>query len=75
MAEMKIEVARYRKPDGWPTRHWAVFVNGDLLAVTLYRKGALAVAAALTGTNDACPVLTRDGRGERSPATVPRSEA
>ncbi len=45
---MKIEVAKYRKPDGWPTRHWAVFVNGDLLAVTLYRKGALAVAAALT---------------------------
>jgi hypothetical protein len=37
MAEMKIEVAKYRKPDGWPTRHWAVFVNGELLAVTLYR--------------------------------------
>ena len=72
---MKIEVARYRKPDGFPTRHWAVFVNGDLLAVTLYRKGALAVAAALTGTNGAHHVLTRDGRGERSPAMVPRSEA
>lgn len=75
MAEMKIEVARYRKPDGWPTRHWAVFVNGDLLAVTLYRKGALAVAAALTSSNGARPVLTLDGRGEPSPATVPRSEA
>jgi hypothetical protein len=75
MAEMKIEVARYRKPDGWPTRHWAVFVNGDLLAVTLYRKGALAVAAALTGVNGAHPVLPLDGRGEPSPATVPRSEA
>jgi len=36
---MKVEVTRYRKPDGWPTRHWAVFVNDDLLAVTLYRKG------------------------------------
>jgi hypothetical protein len=72
---MKIEVAKYRKPDGWPTRYWAVFVNGNLLAVTLYRKGALAVAAALTGTNDARPVLTRDGRGEPSPGMVPRSEA
>lgn len=72
---MKVEVARYRKPDGFPTRHWAVFVNGDLLAVTLYRKGALAVAAALTGTNDARPVLTRDGQGEQSPATVLHSEA
>jgi hypothetical protein len=72
---MKIEVARYRKPDGWPTRHWAVFVNGDLLAVTLYRKGALAVAAALTGMNGVRPVLTRDGRCESSPGMVPRSEA
>lgn len=72
---MKIEVAKYRKPDGWPTRHWAVFVNGELLAVTLYRKGALAVAAALTDTNDARSVLTRDGRGEPSPGMVPRSEA
>jgi hypothetical protein len=72
---MKIEVARYRKRDGWPTRYWAVFVNGDLLAVTLYRKGALAVAAALTRMHGAHPVLTRDGRGEPSPATVPHSEA
>lgn len=61
---MKVEVARYRKPDGFPTRYWAVIVNGDLLAVTLYRKGALAVAAALTGINGARPVLTRDGRKE-----------
>jgi hypothetical protein len=75
MAQMKVEVTRYRKRDGWPTRHWAVFVNGDLLAVTLYRKGALAVAAALTGLNGARPVLTSDGLGEPSPATVPRSEA
>jgi hypothetical protein len=72
---MKIEVSKYRKRDGWPTRYWAVFVNGDLLAVTLYRKGALAVAAALTSTDGAHPVLTRDGQGEPSPAMVPRSEA
>ena len=72
---MKVEVAKYRKPDGWPTCHWAVFVNGELLAVTLYRKGALAVAAALTGSNGARPVLTRDGQGEPSPARVLQSEA
>lgn len=72
---MKIEVARYRKPDGFLTRHWAVFVNGDLLAVTLYRKGALAVAAALIGMNGKPLVLTRDGRGEPSPGMVPRSGA
>jgi hypothetical protein len=75
MAQMKVEVTRYRKHDGWPTRHWAVFVNGDLLAVTLYRKGALAGAAALTGSNGARPVLTRDGQGEPSPARVLQSEA
>ena len=72
---MKVEVIKYRKPDGWPTRHWAVFVNGELLAVTLYRKGAAAVASALTGTNEARPVLTRDERGEPSPGMVPHSEA
>ena len=72
---MKVEVARYRKRDGWPTRHWAVFVNGDLLAVTLYRKGAMAVARTLTDLHGARPVLTRDGQGEPSPGTVPRSEA
>jgi hypothetical protein len=72
---MKVEVTRYRKRDGWPTRHCAVFVNGDLPAVMLYRKWALAVAAALTGSNGARPVLTRDGQGEPSPATVLPSEA
>ncbi len=75
MAEMKVEVTRYRKPDGFLTRHWAVFVNGDLLAVTLYRKGALAVAATLTGMNANPLVQTSGGRGETSPGTVPHSEA
>lgn len=45
---MKVEVARYRKPDGYLTRHWSVLVNGELLAVTLYRKGADAVAEIIT---------------------------
>ena len=72
---MKVEVARYRKRNGWPTRHWAVFVDGDLLAVTLYRKGALAVAGAIDSLNGARTVLTRDGQGEPSPGTVPHPEA
>ncbi|MEO5914434.1 MAG: hypothetical protein ABIS50_09395 [Luteolibacter sp.] len=41
---MNVEVTRYRKPDGFATRHWAVLVNGELLVVTLFRKGADAVA-------------------------------
>ena len=47
---MKIEVTRYLKPDGYPSRYWAVMVDGDLLAVTVYRKGAEAVADALSGS-------------------------
>ena len=30
------------------TRYWAVYLNGSLLAVTVYRKGARAVADALS---------------------------
>lgn len=45
---MKVEVAKYRKPDGFLTRYWSVSVDGELLAVTLYRKGAEAVARAIT---------------------------
>ncbi len=44
---MRAEVTRYLKPDGYPSRYWAVMVDGELLAVTLYRKGAEAVVAAL----------------------------
>ncbi len=28
----------------YPTRYWAVYVDGKLLAVTVYRKGARAIA-------------------------------
>jgi len=48
---MKVEVEKYRKPDGYATRYWSVIVDGELLAVTLYRKGAVAVARAITNTN------------------------
>jgi len=39
-----IEVKRYKKPDGYATRYWAVYVNDELLAVVVYRKGAQAIA-------------------------------
>ena len=39
-----IEVKPYHKADGYRTRHWAVYVDGELLAVVLYRKGAVAIA-------------------------------
>ena len=48
---MKVAVEKYRKPDGYATRYWSVLVDGELLAVTLYRKGAEAVARAITNTN------------------------
>ena len=38
---MTIEIAKYG------SRHWAVFIDGRLLCVTMYKKGALAVRDAL----------------------------
>jgi hypothetical protein len=38
-----IEVKKYRE-----TRFWAVYVDGELLAVVVYRKGAQAIADILT---------------------------
>jgi len=34
-----IEIRKYRH-----TRHWAVYVDGELLAVVVYREGAKAIA-------------------------------
>lgn len=67
---MKVEVTRFRKRDGYPTRHWAVMVDGELLAVTLYLKGAEAVAAALTASHPSSPVRTR-GTGDDAPTSYP----
>ena len=36
--ERSIQVTKYKS-----TRYWAVWVNEDLLAVTVYKKGALAI--------------------------------
>jgi hypothetical protein len=65
---MKIEVSRYLKSDGYPSRYWAVMIDSELLVVTLYRKGAEAVATALTGVNDSRPIRIRDGQDDASPA-------
>ena len=67
---MKVEVAKYRKPDGYATRYWSVIVDGELLAVTLYRKGAMAVARAITNSNTDPHVSTLQDSAE--PYTVPR---
>jgi len=67
---MKVEVAKYRKPDGYLTRYWSVSVDGELLAVTLYRKGAVAVARAITNPNqDPHVTLFEDSA---KPVTTPR---
>ena len=41
-ASKRVEITRYG------SRNWAVWLDGDLLAVTVYKKGATAVAHALT---------------------------
>lgn len=66
---MKVAVEKYRKPDGYATRYWSVIVDGELLAVTLYRKGAEAVARAITNPNQDPHVTTLQDSTE--PYTVP----
>jgi hypothetical protein len=55
---MKVSVEKYRKSDGYATRYWSVWVDGELLAVTLYRKGAVAVARAISHQNQDPHVTT-----------------
>jgi len=66
---MRVAVEKYRKPDGYATRYWSVTVNGKLLAVTVYRKGAEAVAQAITNQNQDPHVTTL----QDSPNTVTMS--
>jgi hypothetical protein len=40
---------RYFAKGGYATRFWAIYLNGELLAVTVYRKGAIAIAQKLAG--------------------------
>lgn len=71
---MNVEVTRYRKPDGFPTRHWAVLVNGELLVVTLFRKGADAVAQLITNlimSNDSETSQSQPGQTPATPKDLP----
>ena len=65
---MNIEVTKYRKADGYATRYWSVIVDGELLAVTVYRKGAEAVARAITNPNQDPYVTTLQDSAE--PGTI-----
>ena len=40
--ELNVEIGHYRG-----SRHWAVWVDSELLAVVCYRKGAEAIKSAL----------------------------
>jgi hypothetical protein len=42
----RAKIARYG------TRFWAVYLNGELLAVTVYKKGAVAVQNALNAARN-----------------------
>lgn len=44
-----IIVTRYFAKGGYATRFRAIHMNGELLAVTVYRKGAIALAQKLAG--------------------------
>ena len=66
---MTVAVEKYRKPDGYLTRYWSVLVDGELLAVTLYRKGAEAVARAITNSNSDFHVTTL--QDSPNPAAMP----
>ncbi len=37
-------VTRYFAKGSYATRFWAIYLNGELLTVTVYRKGAIAIA-------------------------------
>ncbi len=70
---MKVAVEKYRKTDGYATRYWSVTVNGELLAVTLYRKGAEAVARAITNSNSDPHVTILEDSS--NPTATPRKPA
>jgi hypothetical protein len=60
---MNVHVTRYG------SRNWAVWIDGDLLAVTVYRKGAMAVKATLNDLTYQDHVTTLEDAP--NPGTVP----
>lgn len=55
-----IEVRKYRH-----TRFWAVYVDGELLAVVVYRKGAQAIADLILSTRVGEAPEFPDGASQR----------
>jgi choline-glycine betaine transporter len=52
--ELQISVTRYG------ARYWAVYLNGQLLAVTVYKKGALAIQNAIAPpSGNGCGISSR----------------
>ncbi len=51
-----ITICRYRS-----TRHWAVYLGDELLAVTVYRKGARSIAQTLQNLHARIPALPTTG--------------
>lgn len=49
---MSITIQKYKS-----TRNWSVELNGELLAVTVYKKGALSIAAIIRGLAARCAPL------------------
>ena len=56
-----IEIRKYRR-----TRFWAVYVDGRLLAVVVYRKGAEAVAQKIRALADVEKDIRAAGKAERA---------
>ena len=67
-----VTIARYRKPDGYETRFWTVYLDGELLAVVVYRKGARAVADLILSTRaGTCAGQSSIHRSRRHPCFAP----
>jgi hypothetical protein len=47
------------------TRNWAVYLNGELLAVTVYKKGALAIRTTLEQLTQVQPAGTESEEAPR----------
>ena len=65
LAQGPVEITRYGN------RNWAVWLDGELLAVTVYKKGATAVADVLTRLT-APPADPESTTTAQSPAALPQ---
>ena len=61
---IKVSIQRYGR------RHWALIADGELLAVTLFRKGAVTVKQKLEELSEAC---SKKGPESPSQETGPKT--